>query len=158
VARSIGALAAIAVGTMVTTAALAQQSNQWTTSCETDARTNAQQCAAQVQISYMPTMMTRKTLSVRVHDDAQEPVVALSVNDEEVRYAQLLIAGAAAPADLICADMLCQMSFDDARTVIDSFMSAESAEVRLFTNNGATVMVRIPLAGFADARAAAGGN
>ncbi len=150
--RSLGLVGIVTVAFVVATVQ-AQQVGPWAPTCALDTRTNTEVCRAD-----MTTQYRRNSVLVSVGTDDEKPTVALQVSDAEVRYAQLLVRDAPAPAELICEALQCAMSYDDARMVIEQFQTADSAQVRLFTGSGATVMVRLSLSGFNEAYAAARGN
>lgn len=141
---------AILAMTMTVAAAQGQPYGAWADVCEIDARTDIEACHAD-----MTTIYRRNTVLISVGTDDDRPSVSVRVSDAEVRYGQMRVGSATESAEIICEALKCQMSYDDARAVIEAFHAADSAHIQFFTGRGETVIVRLPLTGFTEAYAAA---
>ena len=81
--------------------------------------------------------------------------LSLRLSEGNLRYAQMRIDDDKTTNDFACVERDCVMGAEQSCTAMQKFHSAETAAMRLTTGRGGRLIIRIKLAGFGDALAAA---
>ncbi len=81
--------------------------------------------------------------------------LSLRLSEGNLRYAQMRIDDDKTTNDFACVERDCVMGAEQSCTAMQKFHSAETAAMRLTTGRSGRLIIRIKLAGFGDALAAA---
>ncbi len=129
--------------------AAAQDYGTWRSQCA-ETRLAGTVCAAGLKARFMSF-----ELIVNARGEGETAHLSLRLSEGNLRYAQMRIDDDKTTFDFVCLERDCVMGAEQSRTAIQKFHSAETAAMRLTTGRGSRLIIRIKLAGFGDALAAA---